>query len=104
MVTQALVIEEYQFRLSFGGYDHLEGMQLDLDRKIGKDVVHIYNKVGSTIIMLIVEDLSMVKRANVISQVEKICKLEFIQKKDALYRPDYLRNLKDKFGDKLAVR
>lgn len=104
MVTQALVIEEYQFRLSFGGYDHLEGMQSILNREIGKDVVYIYNKVGSTIMMLIVEDLSMVRRANIISKVEEICELEFIQKKDALYRPDYLQNLKGMFGEKLAVK
>lgn len=104
MVIQALVVEEYRFNLSFFGYDHLEGLQLQIDNVIGKDVIYIYNKRGSTIMMLFVGKQSRVKRAIIIGQVEEVCKLKFVEKKDVYYQPHFLDNLKRQFGDKLAVR
>lgn len=103
MITKAVIVEEYRFRKTFGGYDHLEGLQEMIDKELGEGVMYIYNKRGSTIMMMFIENLSMVKRVNTLSQVEKICELEYYEKGDAYYQPTFLDNLKRKFGDKLAV-
>lgn len=104
MVTQALIFEEYCFYVGLEGTDHLEAIQNDIDELFDKGVAHIHNKKGGIIMMMFIGELSTVKKANVLLQVEEKCHLIFRDQREAKYQISYLNNLKFIYKDKLVIK
>jgi hypothetical protein len=104
MVTQALIFEEYCFWVGLEGTDHLEAIQGGIDDLFGKGVAHVHNKKGGVIMIMFIGELSIVKKAHVLLQVEEKCHLIFKEQREAKYQLSYIQNLKWMYGDKLVIK
>lgn len=102
MLTLLLRTNEYKF-IQNSGTDHLEGHQYAMDSLLGKGVVHFSNKRGGIMFMFFVGQLSMTKKADIILKIEEECGLKYIGEQDTFYKPEYEKNLRSVYGEKLVI-
>jgi len=104
MIQRTISFTEYWFVPTVNGTDYLEGHQRTIDELIGKGIVHFHNKKGGVLRLMFIGELKVIEKAAIISKVEEICDLEFIDQKEVQYMAEYERNLKSMYGDKLVVK
>ena len=102
MLTLLLRTTEYKF-IQNSGTDHLEGHQWTMDKLLGKGVVHFCNKRGGTMFMFFVGQLSSAKKGIIITKIEEECGLKYTGDQDGFFKPEYERNLRSMYGEKLVI-
>lgn len=104
MIQRVVIFTEYWFYPGVKGTDHLEGNQWSIDKVLGKGVVEFHNKKGGILRLMFIGEPKLVEKAKILMQVEETCHLVFCGQKEAQYKPEWERNLRDRYGDKLIVK
>lgn len=103
MLTLLLRTTEYKF-IQNGGTDHLEGHQYVMDKLLGRGVINFSNKRGGIMFMFFVGQLSTTKKAGIILKIEEECGLKYIGQQDSFFKPEYEKNLRSMYGEKLVIK
>lgn len=104
MITRVIYFTEYWFVPIINGTDHLEGNQFFIEKELGKGVVYFHNKKGGVLRLMFLGEPRMIEKAAIISKVEEVCDLKFINQQNVHYLAEYENNLRSMFGDKLIIK